>query len=138
MFRHPDDFLPFLPSISGEDGVGATEDTGLMTLRQFEQYCSSIRNTSAWGGEPEIRALSRAYSVPILVIQGGNPAVVVHSLDGVPLDPMDRHAKVARISFHRRKYGLGEVGVFDSVIPPPHSLLCSIIILCGRRALSPQ
>lgn len=108
MIQHPDDFLPFIPSISGEDGLGATADTGLMSARQFEQYCLSIRDTGAWGGEPEILALSRAYNVAILVIQGGNPPVVVHTPNGTLVDCMDRHAKVARISFHRRKYGLGE------------------------------
>lgn len=108
MAQHPDDFLPFIPSISGEDGLGATADTGLMSAKQFEQYCWSIRDTGAWGGEPEILALSEAYNVAILVIQGGNPPVVVHSPNGTFLDCMDRHAKVARISFHRRKYGLGE------------------------------
>ncbi|KIJ69420.1 hypothetical protein HYDPIDRAFT_106028 [Hydnomerulius pinastri MD-312] len=108
IYRHPDDFLPFLPSISGEDGVGATEDTGLMNARQFEQYCLTIRDTGAWGGEPEILALSRAYNVPIQIVQGGNPPVVVHTPNGAPPDNLDRSAKVIRISFHRRMYGLGE------------------------------
>lgn len=116
MIQHPDDFLPFIPSISGEDGLGATADTGLMSAKQFQQYCLSIRDTGTWGGEPEILALSKAYNVAILVIQAGNPPVVVHSPDGTFVDGMDRHAKVARISFHRRKYGLGEVGNFSRVI----------------------
>ncbi|KAL4067585.1 hypothetical protein V8B97DRAFT_1697421 [Scleroderma yunnanense] len=108
MARHPDDFIPFIPSTSGEDGLGATADTGLMTAKQFEQYCLSIRDTGTWGGEPEILALSKAYNVPILVIQGGNPPVVVHNPKDALFDCMDGHTKVARISFHRRKYGLGE------------------------------
>ncbi|KAF9227968.1 OTU-domain-containing protein [Gyrodon lividus] len=108
IYRHPDDFLPFLPSISGEDGVGATENTGLMNAQQFEQYCLAIKNTAAWGGEPEVLALSRAYNVPIQVVQGGTPSVVIHSPDSSSPDNLDRGAKVVRISFHRRMYGLGE------------------------------
>ncbi|KAF8448002.1 hypothetical protein L210DRAFT_3391438, partial [Boletus edulis BED1] len=104
--QHPDVFLPFLPSISGEDGVGAT-NSGLMDARQFEQYCLAIRDTSAWGGEPEILALSRAYNAPIQVIQAGTPSVVTHTPDGNNLN-LARDAKIVRISFHRRMYGLGE------------------------------
>ncbi|KAH7889736.1 OTU-domain-containing protein [Phlebopus sp. FC_14] len=108
IYQHSDDFLPFLTSSSGEDGVGATGDTGLLSAEQFEQYCLNIGNTGAWGGEPEILALSRAYNVPIQVVQGGNPPVVVHSPDGNSSVVLDRSAKVVRISFHRRMYGLGE------------------------------
>ncbi|KAG1827357.1 OTU-domain-containing protein [Suillus subaureus] len=93
IYTHPDDFLPFLPSAFGEDGVGATS-AGFMTPQQFEQYCMTIKDTGAWGGEPEILALSRVYNVPIHVVQGGVPRIVEHN--------------PARISFHRRMYGLGE------------------------------
>lgn len=102
IYTHPDDFLPFLPSPEGEDGYGANS-AGLMNAQQFEQYCQSIRNTAAWGGEPEILALSRAFNVPIHVIQGGQPEIVVHN-------PSENStAPPACISFHRRMYGLGEV-----------------------------
>jgi OTU domain-containing protein 6 len=36
MAAHPNDFLPFLPSTEGEDGVGAG-DAGLMNPRQFQR-----------------------------------------------------------------------------------------------------
>ena len=68
IFTHPDDFLPFLPSAEGEDGAGAT-DAGMMSPREFEQYCASIRDTGVWGGEPEILALSRAFKVPVHIVQ---------------------------------------------------------------------
>ncbi|KAG1782449.1 hypothetical protein EV702DRAFT_1176695 [Suillus placidus] len=103
IYTHPDDFLPFLPSAFGEDGVGATS-AGFMTPQQFEQYCMTIKDTGAWGGEPEILALSRAYNVPIHVVQGGVPRIVEHNPDASPRS----FSKVARISFHRRLYGLGE------------------------------
>ncbi|TRM58655.1 hypothetical protein BD626DRAFT_181841 [Schizophyllum amplum] len=107
MFNHPDDFLPFLPSVSGEDGAGAG-DAGFMSPRQFEQYCATIRETGAWGGEPEILALSRSFNIPIHVIQHGQPPVVMHHPKGEAQDG-DLHSKgVVRISYHRRMYGLGE------------------------------
>ena len=105
IYTHPDDFLPFLPSSEGEDGYGA-DNSGLMTPLQFEQYCKSIQNTAVWGGEPEILALSRAFNVPIHVIQGGQPEIVVHNPSEQPMAPP------LRISFHRRMYGLGEVRFF--------------------------
>lgn len=105
IYTHPDDFLPFLPS--GEDGVGAI-DTGPMDHKDFEAYCVAIRNTGVWGGEPEILALSRAYNVPIHVVQGGSPPIVIHNPIGGPDDGDLHENRVVRVSYHRRMYGLGE------------------------------
>jgi OTU domain-containing protein 6 len=106
MMQHRDDFLPFLPSIDGEDGAGATQSEGMMSQREFQMYCASIRDTAAWGGEPEIMALSRVYNVPIHVIQAGQPPVVIHE---PPYINNDLDGKIVFISYHRRMYGLGEV-----------------------------
>lgn len=109
MYTHPDEFIPFLPSLEGEDGAGAT-DAGLMTPAGFQQYCRTVRDTGAWGGEPEIMALSRAYKVPIYVVQTGPPTMVKHSpMNGAPSPPSG--APIVYISYHRRMYGLGEVSV---------------------------
>ncbi|OSD01585.1 cysteine proteinase [Trametes coccinea BRFM310] len=102
---HPDDFLPFLPSDLGEDSAGATEP-GLMNREQFDRYCTTMRDTAVWGGEPEVVALSRAFNVPIHVVQGGKPPVVVHDPAGQSGSGGDR--KPVYISYHRRLYGLGE------------------------------
>ncbi|GJE87204.1 OTU-like cysteine protease [Phanerochaete sordida] len=99
---HPDDFLPFLPSFEDEDG---STDSGLMSPKEFEAYCAKIRDTAVWGGEPEIMALTQAYNVPIHVIQGPAPHIVVHNPSDAP--PADE-SRVVRISYHRRMYGLGE------------------------------
>ncbi|KAJ6547516.1 hypothetical protein B0H19DRAFT_1166076 [Mycena capillaripes] len=107
IYSHPDDFLPFLPSSAGEDGSGAL-DPGLMSPREFEQYCASIRDTAIWGGEPEILALSRAFNVPIHVVQAGKPPIVVHNPIGASTDDQIVDKRVVRISYHRRMYGLGE------------------------------
>lgn len=115
IFRHPDDFLPFLPSSTGEDGAGATS-SGLMSPAEFEAYCKTVRDTGVWGGEPEIQALSRAYRIPVHVIQGATPPIVEHNPeDGAPRSS----SLVVRISYHRRMYGLGEVRV-DSFITGEH------------------
>ncbi|THH32125.1 hypothetical protein EUX98_g2074 [Antrodiella citrinella] len=103
IFAHPDDFVPFLPSSTGEDGTGATS-SGLMTPSEFDAYCRTIRDTGTWGGEPEIMALSRAYRVPIHVIQGGKPPIVEHN----PVDGAPASSHIVHISYHRRMYGLGE------------------------------
>jgi len=119
MFSHPDDFIPFLPVVR-EAGDG---DIGLMTRDAFEQYCASVRDTALWGGEPEIMALSRAYNVPIHVVQGGRPPIVMFK----PTDTDGENAddsRVLRISYHRRMYGLGEVRFKTAVVTPiPISLL---------------
>ncbi|KAF5391286.1 hypothetical protein D9757_001928 [Collybiopsis confluens] len=107
IYTHPDDFIPFLPSTSGEDGPGAL-NAGIISPKEFEYYCQAIRDTAEWGGEPEILALSRAYSVPIHVIQSGKPPIVIHNPTGTPNDGDIRDKRVVRISYHRRMYGLGE------------------------------
>ncbi|KII88574.1 hypothetical protein PLICRDRAFT_110259 [Plicaturopsis crispa FD-325 SS-3] len=119
IFSHPDDFLPFLPSSGGEDGAGAT-DAGLMSRSEFEGYCLTIRNTGAWGGEPELLAISRAYNVPVHVVQNGQPPVVVHNPTGAPEAGVVRAARAVRISYHRHLYGLGEH--YNSLIPKSSSI----------------
>ena len=80
-----------------------------MTPHEYEKYCITVRDTAAWGGEPEVVALSKAYNVPIHVIQGATTHIVVHDPSGNP-DKSDKKAEhVVRISYHRRMYGLGEV-----------------------------
>lgn len=108
--RHPNDFLPFLPSSEGEDGRGAS--TGIMGPREFQLYCENVRASAMWGGQPELRALSRAFNVPIHVIQGTTPPIVVQNPDGDPDTPYDEK-RVVRISYHRRMYGLGEASSFS-------------------------
>ncbi|KAG6854318.1 hypothetical protein C0991_008213 [Blastosporella zonata] len=103
IFSHPDDFLPFLESSADGD----LSDTGIMTPKGFERYCAAIRDTAEWGGEPEILALSRAYNIPIHVIQSGRPSVVIHEPEG--LRHPDDDSRIVHISYHRRMYGLGEV-----------------------------
>jgi len=107
MLAHSQDFVPFLPSVEGEDGHGAG-DSGTIGQREFARYCANIRDTGVWGGEPEILALSRAYAIPIHVVQSGQPPVVVHDPNGAPRTDNLKEQRAVRISYHRRMYGLGE------------------------------
>ncbi|KAJ7343531.1 hypothetical protein DFH08DRAFT_872956 [Mycena albidolilacea] len=107
IYSHQDDFLPFLPSATGEDGFGAL-DAGLMSQVEFRKYCDTVRETAEWGGEPEILALSRVYNVPIHVVQAGRPPVVIHNPRDPSTDDQVMDKRVVRISYHRRMYGLGE------------------------------
>ncbi|KAF8258625.1 hypothetical protein EI94DRAFT_1790980 [Lactarius quietus] len=109
MLAHPQDFAPFLPCVEGEDGVGVgASQSGVIGPREYARYCATIRDTGAWGGEPEILALSRAYAVTIHVVQGGQPPVVVHDPSGAPSTDNLKERRAVRISYHRRMYGLGE------------------------------
>lgn len=76
----------------------------MLSPAQFEDYCSLIKDTATWGGEPEIVALSGAFKIPIHIVQGGKPSIVVHEPGG---QRTNNH--VIRISYHRKLYGLGEV-----------------------------
>jgi len=103
---HVDDFLPFLPT--AEDPV---EGSGLMTPEQYMEYCHSVRSTAAWGGEPEIQALSRALNIPIYVLQADIPHILVHDPSHeVSTDGMLSQDGVW-ISYHKKLYGLGEVTI---------------------------
>ena len=109
--RNKDFFLPFLPCINGEDGLGA-DGSGLMSENEFQNYCQNVRSSSLWGGQPEITALSNVFSVPIRVIQWGDPVQYIHEPNN-GLGTLDEK-RVVNVSYHRRMYGLGEVSVHPS------------------------
>ncbi|KAF8201421.1 hypothetical protein BJ912DRAFT_1115903 [Pholiota molesta] len=88
-------------AIGGEDTEGAL-DAGFMTREQFDGYCVTVRDTAVWGGEPEIVALSRAFT---FVVQGGQPPIVVHDPSG---ETALKVKPAVWISYHRKLYGLGE------------------------------
>lgn len=109
-----DAFMPFVPSIHGEDMAGATDD-GMMTPEGYAEYCKRVAQSGDWGGEIEIQALAKYYDVPIHVIQHGPPHIISHTPVDEGSGPLTAEQakqagdKVVRISYHRRMYGLGEV-----------------------------
>jgi OTU domain-containing protein 6 len=131
METHPDEFIPFLPSIDGEDGQAAG-DAGLISPADFAKYIDNVKNSSRWGGQPEITALSCAFNIPIYIVQTGSPTIVVTDPKGAGAVSDAKHR--VHISYHRNMYGLGEVSHLYSVsssIQLRDSF--SIIIPCDRN-----
>lgn len=83
---HPDEYLPFVASDS------------ITTVESFNQYCDTVQNTSEWGGELEVNALSRAYGVEIMVFQ----------MSTAPITFGKGNANgQLRLSYHQHYYHLG-------------------------------
>lgn len=85
----------------------------------YEQYVNNVRSTSTWGGQLELRALSEALKVPIVVFSAESPPLTMgeeHYPDGEDSEDKDWSKKKAvLLSFHRHYYALGEH--YNSVIP---------------------
>lgn len=92
MRQHSDDFIPFLPDL-GSDPEEVQE--------AFARYCDRMENTSAWGGQPEILAISHVFHTPIHVLQPGMPLVRIG-------DEAYPDKRPLLISYHTKLYGLGE------------------------------
>lgn len=76
-------------------------DTGdMLTDEQFEEYCNSVANTTTWGGQVELQALSNILKCGIHVVQSTLPSVITQGdeFKGSPLI----------ITYHRHMYRLGE------------------------------
>ncbi|GAA96363.1 hypothetical protein E5Q_03029 [Mixia osmundae IAM 14324] len=93
MRTHADMFLPFITTPEGDDEE-------LLSPEQYRTYCDNIENTSEWGGQPEIMALSQSYKCPVYIYQAHSPIVKIGE-DGLP------DAQPLRISYHKSMYGLG-------------------------------
>ncbi len=85
----------------------------------YEQYVHNVRSSSTWGGQLELRALSEALKVPIVVFSAESPPLTMgaeHSPDGEDSEGKDWSKKKAiLLSFHRHYYALGEH--YNSVVP---------------------
>jgi len=56
--NHADDFMPFITT----------------TLKGYQKYCDNMRKNGAWGGQPELVAVSQYYKADITLHQVGRPA----------------------------------------------------------------
>ncbi|XP_038664996.1 deubiquitinase OTUD6B isoform X2 [Scyliorhinus canicula] len=90
MRSHVDDFLPFLSNSNTGD---------MYTPEEFEKYCDEIANTTAWGGQLELRALSHVLKMPVEVIQADSAPVTIGEEYGT---------KPVILVYMRHAYGLGE------------------------------
>ena len=95
------EYLPFLPSASGQD---------MMDEDEFEDYCQKMASQSnAWGSQVELRAVSQVFRLRIEVVQGEGPVVVIGE-EFVP-------DKTVIVTFHKHYFGLGEH--YNSTKPMP-------------------
>ena len=53
----------------------ATDSDAEGSEARFEEYCSEVEKSAAWGGQLELEALSRAYQRHITVYSVGMPPV---------------------------------------------------------------
>ena len=101
------------------EGHGAHESSGDNHPATYEQYVNNVRSTSTWGGQLELRAISEALKVPIVVFSAESPPLTMgaeHDPDGEDSDVKDWSKKKALLlSFHRHYYALGEH--YNSVVP---------------------
>jgi OTU domain-containing protein 6 len=81
--KNPDDFSAFLEEPLGE-------------------YVNKVRDTAEWGGQLELQALARAYTMNINVLQGdGRVERIEAPVDGAQEEPV-------WLAYYRHSYGLGE------------------------------
>lgn len=71
-----------------------------LTDTEFTKYCEAVRNTPAWGGQIEIKALSQVLRVPIEVLQATGPPTIQNEDNFCGPNLV--------ITYHRFMYSLGE------------------------------
>jgi len=87
MLANEEQYIFFLEEVEGDP-------------EKFKHYCESMRSSSIWGGEVELRALAtKALDAQILVYAVGLPLVEIGDADAT---------KTLRVSYHRKAYDLGE------------------------------
>ncbi|CAG8463769.1 2626_t:CDS:2 [Ambispora gerdemannii] len=91
MREHFDDFLPFLTTESGDP----------YNMEQFQKYCDELESTATWGGQLEVNALSKAYKLPVHIVQMDSPVLKISDVEFSGQQPII-------LSYHRHMYGLGE------------------------------
>ncbi|GMM34715.1 Otu2 protein [Saccharomycopsis crataegensis] len=85
--KHESQFQPFL------------FDEETLTMGNLDEYVEKIKNTSEWGGDMEILALSKEFDVPISVLMSGRAAHHVNE---------DGSGSELKLVYYKHVYGLGE------------------------------
>jgi len=86
--------------------------------KNFEEYVDHVRNTSTWGGQLELRALSHGLKVPVVVFSAEGPPLNMgqeYENNGSDVENSYEKKKAVLVSFHRYYYALGEH--YNSVVP---------------------
>ncbi|XP_058802754.1 deubiquitinase OTUD6B-like [Phymastichus coffea] len=88
--EHSDNFLSFIDNPDSDD---------IMSIEQYEKYCDSVGETSAWGGAVELQVLANVLQCPIEVIQAS----------GVPYIVGEEYEQTRKLilTYHRHMYQLG-------------------------------
>lgn len=94
MRDHRDEFMAFYVS---DEADGDGNDT-------FDDYCTKMASTDAWGGQLELVALSRALNVQISVVSANAPDAIVGD-----------HGPVLRLTFHTHFLAMGNH--YNSAVP---------------------
>ena len=86
------DYLPFLTN----------PNTGeMLTDLEFEDYCTNMASTNAWGGQIELRAISDILDRRIEVLQAESPPVIIG-------ENVSKEKASIILTYHRHYLGLGE------------------------------
>lgn len=96
---HKSEFEGFLASGTEGDGVS------------YEAHINIVRNSSEWGGQLELSAISHALKQAIHVYSANEPTIIM----GEEYDSNDKSDPPLRISFHKSYYALGNH--YNSIIP---------------------
>lgn len=120
---HASDFAPFLPYEKEDRYPEGADASSEEVQAAVDRYCTRLANTAAWGGHPEIRALTCTLGIPFLVYQAeGEPWRLAPEEETMDADAASAAARrrageegLLRLSFHRHYYALGEH--YNSVVP---------------------
>lgn len=74
---HWESFAPFLPYEPSDGFPEGLEPEPSAVKAAVEKYCARMGNSSAWGGHPELRALSCTLGLPVVVYQAGAPPFTI-------------------------------------------------------------
>ncbi|KAA0161970.1 hypothetical protein FNF31_03547 [Cafeteria roenbergensis] len=74
--RHAERLGPFLP-FEDADGDFATDPS-----QAVARYCSRLRNTALWGGQPEARAIAEALGRDVVIHRADSSPTVLSAADG--------------------------------------------------------
>ncbi|XP_076109931.1 deubiquitinase OTUD6B-like [Mytilus galloprovincialis] len=89
MRENPDEFLPFLTKENGDP----------YNDEDFETFLLKTAETSEWGGQLEVKAMSNVLHYPIEIVQGEGPQIKI----GEEYD-----SESLTVCYHRHAFGLGE------------------------------
>ncbi|XP_046403982.1 deubiquitinase OTUD6B [Ischnura elegans] len=105
--QNQNDFLPFITPLA-DSGDPLNDE-------EYSMYCDRVEHSQeAWGGQVELRALSNVLHLPIEVLQGSGPPVILGT-EFKDSSKVNGEPQTLILTYHRHAYGLGEH--YNSVRP---------------------